>query len=276
MRHETPVHDLTVGYSTLPHRVSAIEPADWWDRADVVVVVQTGEQAPAQAATLAAERARLERAGARTVALESMGVARSRNEVLRQARTRYVLFSDDDVQVDWDGVRGMVATMADQGLALGLGRAVGADGALRKRYPEREQPLTLFNSAKAATYEMIVDVERTREREVWFDEGYGAGATNYLGDEYIFIADLLRAGLSAHAIPEVVAAHPVESSGSRWGTGEDLDARAAVLDRVFGRRAVAVKLAFAARHRSRLGGVGASLRFVRSTPRTRARRRATG
>ncbi|MFN3866497.1 MAG: glycosyltransferase [Demequina sp.] len=267
----TAARRLTVGYSTLPHRVGAIDRAPWWDEVDVVVVVQTGGADAAAVAGLAEQLARLERAGARTATLGSIGVARSRNEVMRQARTRYVLFSDDDVTVHMDGVRAVVDRMDLQGLAVGLGRAVGSDGALRKRFPEHEEPLTLFNSGKAATYEMVVDVSLTREHDVWFDEAYGAGAANYLGDEYIFIVDVLRAGLTGHAIPQLVATHPVDSSGSRWGTPEDIDARAAVLDRVFGRWAPAGKAAFAVRHRSRLGGIGGAWRFVRSTPRARSR-----
>lgn len=262
---------LTVGYSTLPGRIAAIAPAPWWDRADVVVVVQTGGPDALVPGHLAEQTARLEKAGARVVTLDSIGVARSRNEVLRQARTRYVLFSDDDVTVDMDGVTAMLARMEHQRLAVGLGQAVDSDGELRKKFSEHEEPLTLFNSAKAATYEMIVDVELTRAHDVWFDERYGAGAENYLGDEYIFIVDVLRAGLPAHAIPHVIATHPVESSGSRWGTREDIHARAAVLDRVFGRWSLPAKAAFAARHRSRLGGPAGVWRFVRSTPRARAR-----
>ncbi|MDN4480821.1 glycosyltransferase [Demequina muriae] len=265
---------LTVGYSTLAHRVGAIQPAPWWDEADVVVVVQTGGASTEATASLSVELQRLEQAGARTATLDSIGVARSRNEVLRRARTRWVLFSDDDVTIDMGGVRLVVDRMEAQGLALGLGRAVGADGQLRKRFAEHEEPLTLFNSAKAATYEMVVDVERTRKHDVWFDESYGAGAENYLGDEYIFIVDVLRAGLTGRAIPQVIATHPVESSGSRWGTREDTDARAAVLDRVFGRWALLSKAGFAARHRTRLGGVRGAWRLLRSTPRSRSRRRS--
>ncbi|WP_062131443.1 glycosyltransferase family 2 protein [Demequina aestuarii] len=264
---------LTVGYSTLPDRISSVRPAPWWNDVDVVVVLQTGGSHSMSAEALLAERDRLEGEGARTAELDSIGVARSRNEVLRMAQTRYVLFCDDDVAVAIDSVQRMVALMSAGGIAVGLGRAEDTNGRLRKNYSRRQEPLTLFNSAKAATYEMVVDVELTRKHGVWFDEEYGAGATNYLGDEYIFIVDALRAGLTAHAIPEVIATHPVESSGSRWGTREDIDARAAVLDRVFGRWSLLGKALFAARHRTRLGGMAGAWRLVRSTPRSRSLRR---
>uniref|UniRef100_UPI0025FCF8FD glycosyltransferase family 2 protein n=1 Tax=uncultured Demequina sp. TaxID=693499 RepID=UPI0025FCF8FD len=251
--HAAAAHDgLTIGYSTLPERVAAIKvPA----REDVrcVVVIQTG-RGDHDSATLTEQVRRLEAAGATVALLDSLGVAKSRNEAMRLTRTRYLLFGDDDVSVDFDAVDAVVARMDDQGLALALGRATDPDGVLRKDYAEEEVPLTRRNSGKAATYEMVVDVERARAADVWFDERFGAGVPQYLGDEFIFIVDLLDAGLEAHAVPEVVAVHPHESSGSRWGTDADTDARAAVLDRVFGARSPLYKAAFAVRHFERLGG----------------------
>lgn len=256
-----PPLDLTVGFSSLAGRAGAIQVPGPDLAAECVVVIQTGA-GTADAATIASEVARLEDAGARVVLLDSRGVAKSRNEVLRQARTRFVLFSDDDVTVEPAGVAAAIDHLRRTGHALALGRAVDHDGALRKAYPASVEALTLYNSAKAATYEMIVDVERSRSANVWFDERFGAGAPLYLGDEYIFIADLLRAGLKADAVPFTVAAHPVESSGSRWGTDADVDARSAALSRALGWRAWWAKPLFAARHLRDLGAAGA-WRFVR-------------
>jgi hypothetical protein len=256
-----PARDLTVGFSSLADRASAIVVPGADVASECVVVLQTGGSAT-DADRLAQDVARLEGDGARVVVLDSRGVARSRNEVLRQARTRYVLFSDDDVTVDRDGVAAAVGHLKVTGHALALGRAVDDTGQFRKAYPEQVTALTLYNSARAATYEMVVDVEQSTAAGVWFDERFGAGAPLYLGDEYIFIADLLRAGAKADAVPFTVAMHPVDSSGSRWGTDADVDARSAALSRALGRRAWWVKPLFAARHLRELGMRGA-LRFVR-------------
>lgn len=199
--------------------------------------------------------------GVRVVRVPGRGVAKSRNASIDHARGRYLLFCDDDVRVDLDGVRRGVEHLRATGGAIALGRGLGADGVFRKRYAERVTPLTLFNSAKAATYEMLVDVEQLRAEDVRFDERFGAGAELYLGDEYILIADLLRAGLTGDAVPFTYGVHPVESSGSRWG-GRDAHARAVVFNRVFGWRAAPVRLAFALRSRDKLGGWGAVARFA--------------
>src|SRR5690554_879230 len=270
---ENSLANVTVGYSSLADRATAIPGATELAGAELVVVIQTGRATKepfntAHAVVGAADQAvgPLEERGARVVVLNSRGVAKSRNEALRQATRRYLLFCDDDVVVDIAGVAAAVAHLEQTGAALAMGRAVDETGAFRKNYPTEVVPLTVLNSAKAATYEMIVDVEQAKAANVWFDERFGAGVDKlYLGDEYIFIADLLRAGLTADAVPITVAMHPADSSGARWGTDADVDARSAALTRALGSQAWWVKPAFAVRHIRALG----SRRFFRflRTPR---------
>ncbi|MBE1876362.1 glycosyltransferase family 2 protein [Myceligenerans pegani] len=241
---------LTIAYSSLAERAGDVVWPERSDDLDLLLCVQgdlpEGFVPPE---------------GVRLVRVPGRGVAKSRNASLRHARGRYLLFCDDDVRVDLDGVCRGVEHLRATGKAIALGRGMGADGELRKRYAAEVTPLTLFNSAKAATYEMLVDVDRLRAHDVWFDERFGAGAELYLGDEYILIADLLRAGLAGDAVPFVYGIHPVESSGSRWG-GRDAHARAVVFNRIFGWQAPPIRLAFAVRSRDKLGGWGAVARFA--------------
>ncbi|BDZ42885.1 hypothetical protein GCM10025865_21840 [Paraoerskovia sediminicola] len=195
-------------------------------------------------------------AGERPVVVPGRGVARSRNAAIDHAGRRYLLFCDDDVTVDLPGVLAAVDHLRETGAALALGRATNPAGRFRKRYARRARRLTLFSSAKAATYEMLVDVDQVRAAGLRFDERFGAGAQHHLGDEYLFVAAMLRAGLRADAVPITVAVHPAESSGSRWG-GSDVRARAVVLNEVFGRWAAPVRLAFAVRAARRLGSLRA-------------------
>ena len=235
---------LTVCYSALSHRVVDIRPPDH-PELDVVVLVQ-GDGAPAAPD------------GTRVVHLDSLGVARSRNAALDLASRRFLLFADDDVLIDMHGVLEGVRRLRSAGAAIALGRATDPEGRLRKRYHRDGTELTMFNSAKAATYEILVDLHQIRARGVRFDERFGAGTDQHLGDEYIFISDALRAGLRGVTVGEVFGTHPADSSGGRWGTETDRRARALVLNRVFGRWALPVRVAFAARHAPRLGPLAAA------------------
>ena len=224
---------LTFGYSTLAENLANIQlpylasHPDW----DVLITVQSGNSELPTAEQLAkapsGERVKV-------LSFAGSGVTKIRNKVLDHATGDYLIFADDDIRFNEEGIRQAIQEMETTKLALLLGQAVDEDGSLRKSYPSSKQMLTKLNSGKAATYEMLVNVKRVREAGVSFDENFGAGAKDtYLGDEYIFIADLLSKGLPCSFYPIVLATHPTDSSGSGWGTDRDRRARAMIFDRVF-------------------------------------------
>jgi len=240
---------LTVGYSVLADRAKNITPpqnADW----ELLIITQGGE---------AAKRF----PQAKQLSLETTGVAKSRNAAIENAGGEYLVFADDDIVFSERGLQEAITCLdQNQDVSLVLCRASDTEGKLRKNYPQEIEVLGLFNSAKAATYEMIVRVADVKRLGVRFDERFGAGVENYLGDEYIFIVDLIRAGGRARFLPVTIASHPEVSSGSGWGTQRDRVARAKVFSRVFGPLAPAARLAFGLRRLSELGGLGNLVRFV--------------
>lgn len=243
---------LTIGYSSLAARVGDIRLPEVDGDTDLVVCVQGSDPGTTPPP------------GARLVTVPGTGVARSRNAAIDAATGRYLLFCDDDVDVRVPGVLAGIGHLEATGKAMVLGQGVDPSGRPRKSYPSRVTRLTRLNSAKAATYEMLVDVDQVRAAGLRFDERFGAGATLYLGDEYIFVADLLAAGLSGDAIPVVFATHPVASSGSRWGSAEDAHVRAVAVNRVFGRAAPVARVAFAVKNRRSLGGWRRGVAFARN------------
>jgi len=190
------------------------------------------------------------------------GVAKSRNIVLKNTDTKYLLFADDENTFRADGIKSAISYLETHlNCDLVLARAVDTTGALRKSYSKKVKKLTKFNSAKAATYEMIVRVESAKSKEVFFDERFGAGADNYLGDEYIFIADLLNKGGAGVFLPVTIAIHPADSSGNRWGTEPNFRARAEVFQRVFGDTAPFIRIAFYLKNRRKFGGLKNLVKF---------------
>jgi glycosyltransferase involved in cell wall biosynthesis len=193
----------------------------------------------------------------------SKGVAKSRNKAIDLANGEYLIFSDDDITFNEFGLRQAIEYLdAHPDVSLMLGQATDESGALRKRYPANVEKLGSLISARAATYEMIIRVSEVRKLGVRFDEDFGAGAKNYLGDEYIFVVDLIKAGGKAVFAPITLAQHPTESSGSRWGSAEDRRARAIIFTRAFGAFAPFVRLTFGIRRRRELGSLKNLLLFV--------------
>ena len=244
---------LTIAYSTLPARLQGITyPAPSDDR-EILVLVQNFDES----SYVFTERS------AKLVELKSKGVAKSRNAALDRASGEFLLFGDDDMRFIDSGItEALEYFKAHPDCAIILARAVDEDGKLRRNYVDEVTPLKLTNSARAATYEMLVRVDALREKEIRFDENFGAGATNYLGDEYILIADALRAGLKGVHLPAKIAMHPKESSGTRWGSEADLAARAKVFSRVFGWSAPIYRAAFLLRTNNPWPGLGKAFRFI--------------
>jgi glycosyltransferase involved in cell wall biosynthesis len=224
---------LTFGYSTLANRLSNIQLPDLSQHSDwdVLITVQSGnEQAPQDSDLAKAPKG----SKVELLAFPGVGVTKLRNQVIKNAKGKYLIFSDDDIEFNEAGLLEAIAYLEKSGAGLLLGQAVDESGRLRKSYPTQAQSLNKFNSAKAATYEMIVNLEQVRASGVLFDEVFGAGAeVTYLGDEYIFICDLVAAGVRCDFVPVVLANHPTISSGSRWGTDRDRIARARIFDRAF-------------------------------------------
>lgn len=224
---------LTFGYSTLANRSANIslpdlsKHPDW----DVLITVQSGnEDSPKEADLFKAPTGR----NVEMLSFPGVGVTKLRNQVIKNAKGKYLIFSDDDIKFNETGLVEAIAYLEKTGAGLLLGQAADDSGKLRKTYPSQVQRLNKFNSAKAATYEMIVDLEQVRASGVLFDENFGAGAEiTYLGDEYIFICDLVSAGVRCDFVPIVLATHPTDSSGSGWGTDRDRIARARIFDRAF-------------------------------------------
>lgn len=251
---------LTIAYSTLADRLAKITLPDLTKHPDwqVLITVQSGSD----------KEPNLDSApkGVPVFGYTGTGVSKIRNKAMDQAKTKYLVFADDDILFKPEGLASAIAKLNSSGAALLLGMAEDENGKLRKSYPAKTQRLNKLNSAKAATYEMVIDLEKVRSAGVRFDENFGAGANQtYLGDEYIFICDLLSAGLACVFEPVVLATHPSVSSGSGWGTDRDRRARAAVFDRAFkGNRTLPylARIGFGARKLGKGLTLGNYLKFI--------------
>jgi glycosyltransferase involved in cell wall biosynthesis len=245
--------ELTFGYSTLINRFKNISYPDSHENREVIVLVQNPKKESFNPVS----------PDKKIIELPNVGVAKSRNAALENAQGKYLIFADDDIIFDENGIKQLLEYFeAHPECAIIMANTSDETGALRKSYQAKAHRLTRFNSAKAATYEMMVRVDAIRAADVHFDENFGAGADNYLGDEYIFIADALKKGLNGMYLPIRVAIHPKDSSGSAWGSEKDLKARAAVFTRVFGISAPIFRTLFLLKSRKGKVGFTKALQFI--------------
>ncbi len=242
---------LTIAYSVVSDGLSKIVLPPANPTTEILVIVQ-GDKGAAP-----------KRADVRVIRLESQGVTASRNAAIREAAGEVLVFGEEDVTWIPGGIAEVLATFDDNPrLAVFLGRAQDETGALRKRYPAIREAATVWNSGRVGTIELAVRTDAIRRAGVSFDENFGAGTENFLGDEYIFVADANKARLKCEYFPITFSQHPMDSSGMRFGTDADARARSRVFDRVFGWFAPVPRALLWLRNPIRFGSLSRGLRFV--------------
>lgn len=194
------------------------------------------------------------------IPLATAGLSDSRNSALARCGTPLLVFADDDMDLDTGGLLALAAEIArapDLGFAAGwrTGRKP-ASGRRAGRYALRK-----LTARRVCAPELMVRADAVRRAGVTFDTGFGIGAKHPVGEDYIFVCDMLDAGLRGDAFPIAPGTHQGQSTGGNWQDKHLLAARRAVIARCFGAAAPLVRLAYALRHRKSLGGWAAAWRF---------------
>ena len=203
---------------------------------------------------------RSDRNDVRYVTLDTLGLSHSRNRALAQCETPLLVFADDDMVLDTGGLQALAVQM-DQNAKLGFAagwRAGRMPQAGRRTAPYRLHKLT---AGRICAPELMVRVAQVRAARVQFDTRFGVGAEHPVGEDYIFVCDMLAAGLRGEAFPIVTGAHTGRSTGDNWEDATILRARRTVLGRCFGGWAPAMRAAYVLRHRKRLGGLRGAWAF---------------
>jgi hypothetical protein len=150
----------------------------------------------------------------RVLACAGTGAARSRNAALAAAQSALLLFADDDMVQDVSGQDLLRQQFADDPLIdILCARLYGSNGQPHKAYGPDGQNLRFWNGARVGTPEIALRLQRVRNAGLQFDESFGAGTAIPLGDEYIFLMDCRRAGLTGRHVDIPVGVHPPHSSG---------------------------------------------------------------
>ena len=191
-----------------------------------------------------------------------LGLTRSRNRAIALASEEICLFGDDDQRYAPDAcerVEEAFAQFPDADIVTFAERT--PEGALRKRYPSRPRPHSLFSAGRVRTPEIAFRLSRVRKAGLRFDADFGLNSKFSHGEEMIFLADALRRNLKVWFVPRVISFHPDDTS-VKWG-GVDpsiMQSKGAMMGRVFGRAAPLAMLAFAARKtvQAKIGGVEAA------------------
>ncbi len=247
---------VTLAVSTMGARAEAVRLPAERAGVDHLILVQA-----APVADLAKHYAT--RRDVRVVILDTLGLSKSRNAALAQATGDLIVFCDDDLGLDLDGIMALAKAFEQDGdLALAAGWRSRGSGAQMVGRRGRTERLTLFNSGRICAPELMVRRTAFGPNGVRFDTDFGLGARHGLGEEYVFVTDAFKAGLKGMSLPIITGQHDDISTGSDWDDPALMRGRQQVLSRVFGPWAWMIRPVYAWRHRRRLGSMRAVFGFA--------------
>lgn len=146
-----------------------------------------------------------------------IGLSKSRNLALKNSRTTYGVIADDDVVYESDCmVVFLNAIQQKPELALYAFKSCDFNNRDRKNYPNPifnfSLPLKKF---KPSSIEIMLNIDLVKNKNLKFDENFGLGAYYPVGEEEVFLIDLLKVDLNAIFFPKIVVKHLQESSRTK-------------------------------------------------------------
>lgn len=147
------------------------------------------------------------------------GLSRSRNRALDASSAYICVIADDDMYYEegYEKVIKAAYTELPDADIIAF-RIDNSDGTSRQLKSGR---VDLLHSMKVCSVQITFRLNRIKEFGLSFDENFGTGTKNYMGEENIFLADCLRAGLKIYSCPVKIA--ELSDSDSTWFKGYDTD-----------------------------------------------------
>lgn len=140
----------------------------------------------------------------------TIGLSKSRNIALQNAKSKYLWIMDDDVELLSDAksnIFSIVTSSPDCGVYV-----ISHSHESSSYSPHYSTKLVTFKDTfKISSIDMIVNVERSHG--IMFDEDFGLGTNLPSGEEFLFVNSILKKGDTIFKYTLIGSLHPVESSG---------------------------------------------------------------
>lgn len=182
------------------------------------------------------------------------GLSNSRNLALQNASKELVILTDDDLvfQPGFEDcvLKAFNSNPNHDGFRF---QYLNGKGNLAKKYPKQfEDELSTFEILNASSVELVFKRKSILQSKVQFDTNFGIGAKFTMGEEAIFVADIIKKGLKVGFVPEVLVAHSHPSTGHKTNIYSLYFNQSAVFYRIFPKMYlfwILLKMIFDLKHR---------------------------
>jgi len=164
-----------------------------------------------------------------------IGLSRSRNRAIEQAKADICLISDDDVEYVEDIQKIVLQSFKDNPEVDIITFQIKTPNNMPyKNYREDSFYHNKKTIMSVSSIEIAFRKKSIIENNLSFDEKFGLGTDIPTGEEIIFLSDALNKGLRILYIPVPIVIHPIESSGKDYDNDKLIMAKGAMFYRLFG------------------------------------------
>ena len=170
----------------------------------------------------------------RVLNIDKFGLSKSRNLILKQAKGKLILLSDDDVVFLPDFKTTIVKAFNSFKKLDVIRFQFLKQGVLAKNYPKQSRSeLNWFQVLDASSVELVLKRESIQKFNLSFDEDFGLGASFAMGEEAVFLADLKAKKGKLGFVPKTILRHPNDTTGTKSTSKEIYKNQSAVFYRIF-------------------------------------------
>jgi glycosyltransferase involved in cell wall biosynthesis len=155
----------------------------------------------------------------RILSLNERGLSRSRNKAMLNSSAEICVIADDDMDYVDDYETIVLKGFNKYPEADIIAFYVDSDDERQKKEKLKEGQLNLLMTMKIASWNIAFRRKSIIDSGLVFDENFGTGTENYMGEENIFLFDCHNKGLKIYYIPLKIAT--LRNSQSTWFNGYD-------------------------------------------------------
>ena len=153
----------------------------------------------------------------RCISTQEIGLSKSRNMAIQNAKEDICLFADDDVILEDQAeqvINQAYHTYLDADIICFFIESLNANRKIKKM---KNRKVGFLKTMRIASFQITFKRKKILEKGLQFDEEFGAGSKWDHGEEAIFLCDCLRQGLKIQYIDKKIG--KVEQKESTWYKG---------------------------------------------------------
>jgi len=154
------------------------------------------------------------------LSIRERGLSKSRNKAIRESKSDICILADDDmyyIEKYESIVRKSYLKYNDADL---IAFYVDNENKKLKKSNLKEGRIGFLKSMKLSSVQITFKKKSIVDRNIIFDTGFGAGTSNLMGEENIFLYDCLKKGLKIYYRPIKIATLRKDTQSS-WFNGYD-------------------------------------------------------